>query len=117
MRAVRTEYQMRLGDRIALISIIVLSSVIASVATNDIRGNAIAPQNDAARAGDDTKTKMANLESAARRSPMRDVEGEQRDEQPPALALPAPAPPSNDLTRYKTLAVLILMLRDGRGAR
>ena len=116
---------MCLGDRIALISIIVLSSVIASVATNDIRGNALALQNDAARAGDDTKAEMTKRDSAARRSPIGDVEGDQRDDQPPALALPAPPGPpfrsfrstSNDATREKTLAVLILMLRDGRGAR
>ena len=92
---------MRVGSRIALISVVLLSSVMASIATNDIRGNAIAPPYDAARGGNGTKTAMAKLQPAAPRSPMRDLEGEQRD-----------------ATREKkTLAVLILMFMDGRGAR
>lgn len=111
------------GGRIALISMIVLSSVMV-VATNDIRGDAIVPRDDA-RGGHDTKTKIAKLDSAPRQSPMRDVEGEQRDDQPLALTLPSPPSPplrsfrstSNEPTREKTLAVVILMLRHGRGAR
>ena len=121
---------MRVGGRIALISVVVVASVMASVASNHMRGHAIVPAHDAGRGRNDIKTKMAELESAAGRSPVRDLEVEQRDDRPLALTLSVPpaAPlrsfrstsdelPENDATREKTLAVLILMLRDGRGAR
>ena len=51
-----TGHQMRVGGRIALISVVVLSSVMASVATDDIRGNAIAPQYDVASGGNGNVT-------------------------------------------------------------
>ena len=118
---------MRVGRRIALISVVVMASVMASVASNHMRGHAIVPPYDAGRGRNDIKTKMAELESAAGQSPVRDREVEQRDDRLLALTLSAPPArsfrstsnelPENDATREKTLAVLILMLRDGRGAR
>jgi len=119
---------MRVGRRIALISVVVVASVMASVASNHMRGHAIVPSYDAGRGRNDIKTKMAELESAAAgQSPVRDREVEQRDDRLLALTLSAPPAlsfrstsnelPENDATREKTLAVLILMLRDGRGAR
>ena len=76
---------MRLGDRIAVISMVVFSLVMASVATDQIPGNTIVLPREAAE--------MPRVNSAAQR------------------------PTSNDPTRDKTLAVLLLMLREGRGAR
>ena len=113
---------MHLGDRIALISIGVLSLVMAALATSYMRGNAIVP-NDAAVARGEDDTKTEGKDPAARRSPISDVVGgEQRDDQSPALPYPlATRSPSRststDSTREKTLAVLIMMFRGGRGAR
>ena len=76
---------------------IVFVAVLGSFATSYILGNAIAPGNAAPRDGGDTKTEVAK-----------------------PLAFPAPSaqPFRDEPTREKkTLAVLLLMLRDGRGAR
>jgi hypothetical protein len=88
--------------RIAVISLVVLSSVPVSFGVNDTLGAAVAPRGAmlATRSGIDTKARIA----------------------PPSLGSPSRTvrPTSDDddtVTAKKTLAVLLLILRDGPGAR
>jgi len=100
------------NDSFALVSIALFASVVAFGATNYISWDAFAPRDTVAHRSDDTTMEWTRPDSAARQSPTRDVEGDPRDAQPPSLRST-----SDDVTREKTLALLILMLRDGRGAR
>jgi hypothetical protein len=101
---------MRLGDRIALISIVVLSLIMASIASSYIRGNAIEAHDDAVVHGDDaTKTdRQAGRPGAT----IADAQRQGRTARGPVARVE-----SNDDIREKTLAVLIMMFREGRGLR
>jgi len=96
---------MRFGDRIALISIVVLSLIMASLATSYIRGNAIVAQDNAVAHGDDAA--KTDGQAGLRGSRVADAQRQH----------PVPRVESNDGPRDKTLAVLIMMLRGGRGLR
>jgi hypothetical protein len=101
---------MSLGDRIALISIVVLSLIMASLASSYIRGNAIEAQDDAVAHGDDaTKT---DRQAGRPGGTVADARRQGRTARRPDARVE-----SNDDTREKTLAVLIMMFRDGRGLR
>jgi hypothetical protein len=113
---------MGIRDRIAVISLVVLSAATASFGANYIREDAIVPQDGrGARSGSDTKAPL----DTSRRPPVREV-GEVEQRERLRIALRPHGPPvrnsrpgadDSGTAREKTLAALLLMLRDGRGAR
>jgi hypothetical protein len=98
---------MRRCARTALISMVLFSSVTVSAASNYIPGAAIVLPGGVMALGDNGLRTETKPDSAARRPPRRDIEGDQR----------SPGATPGNLDREKALALLILMLRDGRGAR
>jgi hypothetical protein len=98
---------MCIRDHIAVISLVVLSSVTASSGVSYVHDSPIVPRDAmlAKRSGSDTKAQI----------------------QPSRIALPSPGSSLRNVGRRadaddtsrerKTLAVIFLMLRDGRGAR
>jgi hypothetical protein len=97
---------MHIGNRIAVILLVVLSSATASSGANYIRPEAILPP-AAAHTASENGTTSRNRE-------LGEVE-RQREPLPPKVA--DTAEDKNTRAEKKTLALLLLMLRDGRGAR
>jgi hypothetical protein len=91
---------MRTRDRIVLISLIVVSSATTAWGVNYIRADTIA-RRETVGAGNGNDANGQRLD-------IGDVEP-QREQAPPRVALTT--------REKKTFAVLLLMLRDGRGAR
>ena len=91
---------MCIRDRMALMSLVVFSSILTSSGVNDIHGSSIIPRDAtlAARGGSETKApirvEMGESERPLEKQPLRVASRE-----------------------TKTLAVILLMLKDGRGAR
>lgn len=93
---------MYIRDGMAVISLVVLSSVPVSFGVNDTLGAAFAPRGAmlATPSGIDTKARIAPPSLGSRLRTVR------------------PAADDDDtVTEKKTLAALLLMLRDGPGAR
>jgi len=104
---------MRVRDRIVVISLVLLSTATASSRANYISGDATLPR-DAMLSGSrsDTHTSIRIGESKQQRSG-----GTLRSPGPPLPNIRTEADGNDTIREKKTLAVLILMLRDGRGAR
>jgi hypothetical protein len=104
---------MRIRDRIVVISLLVLSTATASSGGNYIRGEATLPRDAMlSGTGSDTHTSIRAGEVEQQRSG-----GTLRSPGSPLPNVRAEADDSDTIREKKTLAVLILMLRDGRGAR
>jgi hypothetical protein len=104
---------MKISHRIAVISLLLLSTATASSGGNYTRADATVPQDamlSGAGSGTHPSIRVDELEQQRSRGTLRS----------PTSPLPrvrADADGSDTIQEKKMLAVLILMLRDGRGAR
>ena len=103
---------MHISHRIAVISLIVLSTATASSGGNYTRGHASVPQ-DAMLSGTGSNTHPSIRVGEIEQQPSRGT----RRSPGPLPDVRADADGSDTTREKKTLAVLILMLRNGRGAR
>jgi hypothetical protein len=105
---------MRIRYRIAVISLIVLSTATASSGGNYTRGEATLPP-DTMLSGTGSNTNPSIRVGEVEQQRLR---GTLRSPGPPLPSTRTEADDSDTIRQQKkTLAILILMLRDGRGAR
>jgi hypothetical protein len=109
---------MRIHHHIALISLVVPAFVMVAPGVNYIHRNAIVPSTNAMPAGSqsDTKAQATKIGEVGQQSEHERVSAP--PSQASLLRNARPAADDNSLIRErKTLAMLLLMLKDGRGAR
>jgi hypothetical protein len=104
---------MHISHRIAVISLLLLPTATASSGGNYTRADATVPQ-DAMFSGTGSDTHPSIRVEELEQQPSR---GTRRSPDSPLPSASAKADGSDTTREKKTLAVLILMLRDGRGAR
>lgn len=109
---------MHIRDRIALILLAVVAVVTASSSAKYIRLDAIVPR-DTMGAGNSgaTKTQIAEIGEIEQRRDRRQSRIALRPQGPPVRHGSSESNSTETIREKRTLALLLLMLRDGRGAR